>query len=87
MELKDLKEFEYFSPLIVSICFCIGYVVKTSLIFINNQYIPLIVALSGTIISIWQDGVSPKSIAIGLVSGLASTGAFELIKNISGVLK
>lgn len=74
---------EYISPVIVAVCLCLGYVVKTSLDFIDNQYIPMIVAIVGTIISVWQDGLTPKAIACGLVSGLASTGAFELIKNIS----
>lgn len=79
----SLKDNEYISPVIVAVCFCIGYVIKSSLYFIDNRYIPVIVAIVGMIISIWQDGINPKSIAIGLVSGLASTGAFELIRNIS----
>ena len=78
-----LKDNEYISPVIVAVCFCIGYVIKSSLDFIDNRYIPIVVATVGMAISIWQDGANPKSIAIGLVSGLASTGAFELIRNIS----
>lgn len=79
----SLKNNEYISPVIVAVCFCIGYVIKSSLDFIDNRYIPIVVATVGMAISIWQDGINPKSIAIGLVSGLASTGAFELIRNIS----
>ena len=78
---------EFISPVIVVICLGIGYVIKSSLEFIDNRYIPMIVALIGVAISIWQDGANPKSIARGLVSGLASTGAFEIIKNISEVLE
>lgn len=74
---------EYVSPLIVAICLCIGYIVKTSLNFVDNKYIPMIVAILGIALSLWQDGITPKSVACGLVSGLASTGAFELIRNIS----
>lgn len=74
---------EYVSPLIVAICLCIGYIVKTSLNFVDNKYIPVIVAILGIALSLWQDGITPKSVACGLVSGLASTGAFELIRNIS----
>ena len=79
----SLKNNEYISPVIVAVCFCIGYVIKSSLDFIDNRYIPIVVATVGMTSSIWQDGINPKSIAIGLVSGLASTGAFELIRNIS----
>ena len=31
--------------------------------------------LVGVGMSVWQDGVNPKAIACGLVSGLASTGS------------
>ena len=51
--------------------------------FLDNKYIPVIVAILGIALSLWQDGITPKSVACGLVSGLASTGAFELIRNIS----
>lgn len=77
----SLKDNEYISPVIVAVCLCLGYVVKTSLDFVDNQYIPMIVAIVGIAISVWQDGLSPKAIACGLVSGLASTGAFELFRN------
>ena len=86
MEFNKLKEHEYLSPLIVAICFCVGYVIKTSFVFIDNKYIPVIVAILGTALSMWQNGINPKSVACGLVSGLASTGAFELIRNISEAL-
>ena len=83
MNPKEQISGECISPLILIICFCVGHLIKYSLDFIDNRYIPIVVATVGIIVSIWQDGVSPKSIAIGLVSGLASTGTFELIRNIS----
>lgn len=86
MEFNKLKQHKYLSPLIITVCLCVGHVIKTSFVFIDNKYIPLVAAILGTVLSIWQNGINPKSIVCGLVSGLASTGAFELIKNISEVL-
>lgn len=82
MNPKEQISGEYISPLILVICFCVGHLIKCSFDFIDNRYIPMIVALVGVGMSVWQDGVNPKAIACGLVSGLASTGAFELLKNI-----
>ena len=50
----SLKDNEYISPVIVAVCFCIGYVIKSSLDFIDNRYIPIVVATVGMTISIWQ---------------------------------
>ena len=82
MNVKERISGEYISPLILIICFCIGHLIKCSFDFIDNRYIPTIVTSVGVGISIWQDGVNPKAIACGLVSGLASTGTFELLRNI-----
>ena len=43
----------YAVPVVIGICLCIGYVVKTSLTFIKNKYIPLIMAIVGVLLSIW----------------------------------
>ena len=42
----------YAVPVVIGICLCIGYVVKTSLTFIKNKYIPLIMAIVGVLLSI-----------------------------------
>ena len=81
MNLKERISGEYISPLILIICFCIGHLIKCSFDFIDNRYIPTIVTSVGVGMSIWQDGVNPKANACGLVSGLASTGTFELLRN------
>ena len=83
----EFNQNEYISPLIVAVCLCAGYIVKTSFDFVDNKYIPLIVAILGLVLSIWQNGLDPKAVACGLVSGLASTGTFELIKNVFEVIK
>lgn len=75
---------ELIIPLNITNCMCIGYLIKNSLDFVDNKYIPLIVAIVGTIFNIWLNNweVTPKTIVSGLVTGLSSTGAFELGKNI-----
>lgn len=76
---------EYVSLVVLGICLCIGYVIKHSLDFIPNKYIPLIMAILGTIINILVNlsvGISAEVILIGMFSGLASTGLHELFKNI-----
>lgn len=70
---------------VMAICLCIGYVIKNSLDFIPNKYIPLIMAVLGVILNVWFSGwvLTPEILLGGLASGLASTGAFELIRNIA----
>ncbi len=47
---------------VVGICVCVGYVIKTSFSFIENKYIPCIMALLGCALNIWIAGyVSPES--------------------------
>ena len=73
----------YAVPVIVGICLCIGYIIKTSLTRIKNKYIPLIMAVIGVLLSIWVDlNVDPNLIFCGLFSGLASTGLYEMFRNI-----
>jgi hypothetical protein len=42
----------YINLVVLGICLCIGYVIKTSLDFIPNKYIPLIMLLIGTTVNI-----------------------------------
>ena len=43
---------DYAEPIVVGICLCVGYVIKVSLSFIPNKYIPLIMAVLGTVTNI-----------------------------------
>ncbi len=74
----------YANILIVGICLCVGYIIKTSLNFIPNKYIPLILGLLGLFLSICTnlDKISLEVILMGLFSGLASTGCYETFKNL-----
>lgn len=75
---------QYVVVAVVAICLAIGYVIKNSLDFIPNKYIPLIMAVIGVILNVWINGWSftPATLLGGLASGLASTGAFEAVKNL-----
>lgn len=74
---------QYVVILVVAICLSVGYVIKHSLDFIPNKYIPLIMAILGVILNMWLNewAFTPAILLGGLASGLASTGAFELIRN------
>jgi hypothetical protein len=74
---------QYVVLVVVAICFGVGYVIKNSLSFIPNKYIPLIMAILGVGLNIWINGTfTPEILLGGLASGLASTGAFEAFKNL-----
>jgi len=75
----------YVVLVVLLICLCLGYVIKHSISFIPNKYIPLIMAVVGTILNVWINGwtMTPEILLGGLASGLASTGAFELVRNIT----
>lgn len=75
---------QYVVVIVLAICLCLGYIIKHSISFIPNKYIPLIMAITGVILNIWISGwkFSPEILLGGLASGLASTGSYELIRNI-----
>lgn len=71
---------EYVVVIVVCICLAVGYIIKHSLTFINNKYIPLIMGVLGTALNLWLNNwaFTPEVLLGGLASGLAATGAFEL---------
>ena len=83
MDLSMLSE--YLVIVVVGICLCVGYVIKNSLDFIPNKYIPLIMLILGVIINIvinWKTGINANTILAGMLSGLASTGLHQAFKNL-----
>lgn len=82
MDLSVLTQ--YVSIIVVGICLCIGYVIKNSLDFIPNKYIPLIMLVLGTVINILMNlnVINAEVILTGMFSGLASTGLYEMFKNL-----
>lgn len=74
---------DYIVILVVGICLAVGYIIKHSLNFIPNKYIPLVMGILGIILNVWlcDWSFSPEILLGGLASGLASTGAFEMVRN------
>jgi len=72
--------------IVMAICLAVGYVIKHSLNFVPNKYIPLVMAILGTVLNVWVNAwaFTPEILLGGLASGLAATGAFELVRNIGG---
>lgn len=75
---------DYIVIIVVGICLGVGYIIKHSLDVIPNKYIPLIMGILGVILNVWLNGgaFTPEILLGGLASGLASTGAFELGRNL-----
>ena len=74
----------YVVLLVLAICLCLGYIIKHSISFIRNKYIPLIMGAAGIILNVWINGwtFTPEILLGGLASGLASTGTYEMVRNI-----
>lgn len=83
MDISALSQ--YLSIVVVGICLCVGYIIKNSLDFIPNKYIPLIMGVLGLVINILinlSTGISAEVVLGGLFSGLASTGLYEMFRNL-----
>ena len=62
---------DYLVGVVVGICLLFGYIIKHSLDFIPNKYIPLIMGVTGVILNVWLNGwaFSPEILLGGLASG------------------
>ena len=70
---------DYAVPVIVGICLCVGYVIKTSFPKVDNKYIPFVMAVLGCVLNVWiMSGITPEILLGGMFSGLASTGLHQL---------
>lgn len=74
---------------IIALCFVIGFVIK-NYTKLPNKYIPLIMLVCGIIFNVILTITSSDKITImtfisGAISGLASTGSYELIRNALGL--
>lgn len=88
MELSFAVLTEFISPIILLACLAIGYILR-NLIPTDavNRYIPLIVGILGVLFAWWSLGVFDLStFVVGAISGLASTGLYEVFhKLIQGI--
>ena len=64
-------------------CLVVGYIIKhaTFLKWINNDDIPVILAVIGLGMNLAVSGLSIESAVYGAVMGLASTGMHQAFKN------
>lgn len=77
---------DYINVVTLGICLCIGFALKYAKLFerFGNQYIPLSMLILGTIINIlinWP-GINAAVALGGMISGLASTGLYEMMRNL-----
>ena len=72
---------EYLVPVIVGICLIVGYIVK-NFTPADNRFIPAVVTALGVALAVWMNwpAVTPEIIFGGALSGLASTGMHQLLK-------
>ena len=84
MDLTFLND--YLILIIVGVCLCVGYIIKKSVSFIPNKFIPLIMGVLGVILNVWLNGFAftPEILLGGLFSGLASTGLHQLFVQLIG---
>lgn len=82
MEINFLME--YVVLVVLGICLCTGYVIKASLDFIDNKYIPAIMLCLGTAVNciINAPNINATVVLGGMISGLASTGLYEAMRNL-----
>jgi len=76
---------QYIVLVVMGICFAVGYIIKNSVPAIPNKYIPLIMGVLGVVLNAWVNSFAftPEILLGGLASGLASTGAFEVVRNLT----
>lgn len=83
MDLSILSDF--IVAITLAFCVGVGYVIKASLDFIPNKYIPMIMGVIGVVFNTYvNQSIDPNVIVGGLVTGLASTGCYELFRNFIG---
>ena len=84
MDLSALQD--YIVIIVMGICMCVGYILK-KLISAEavKKFIPLIMGVLGILLNMWVHwSITPEVVLGGLVSGLASTGLYEAMKNMAG---
>lgn len=84
MDLTFLMEF--IEPITLGICLCIGFALKYAKIFekFGNHYIPLTMLVLGCVITTVTHigSINAAVILSGMISGLASTGLYEMLRNL-----
>ena len=75
--------FEYVNLLTLGIC--LGYALKMAFVWFPNKYIPLAALTMGFIVNVLinlETGINAMVVLGGMISGLASTGLYEMLRNL-----
>ena len=78
---------DYVNLLTLGICLCMGFALKTAFDWFPNKYIPLSALILGCIINVlinMENGINAAVVLGGMISGLASTGLYEMMRNLLG---
>lgn len=76
--------FDFVNPVILGICLIAGYCLKTAFDWFENKYIPLAACILGLLLGMiinWGH-IDANVVLGGMISGLASTGFYEMLKNL-----
>ena len=76
---------EFIDPIILGICLTVGYALKHAFEKFPNKFIPLTAMCLGLVLAIvlnLQNGITAEIVLGGMISGLASTGLYELLRNL-----
>lgn len=73
---------EHFVLVVVLACLVVGYIIKHAsfLKWINNDDIPVILAVVGAVLNPIVSGLSVETVIYGALMGLASTGLHQSFK-------
>lgn len=84
MDISNLAQ--YCIPIVTTACLILGYILKAWVKDVDNKYIPTVLAVTGAILGcVVMKGISLEGCVHGAMSGLASTGLHQLLKQyISG---
>ena len=76
---------DYVNLITLGICLCVGFAFKTAFTRFPNKYIPLSALVLGCIINVlvnYNTGINAAVVLGGMISGLASTGLYEMLRNL-----
>ena len=77
--------FEYVNLFIFSHFKSVGFALKTAFAWFPNKYIPLAALTMGFIVNVLinlETGINAMVVLGGMISGLASTGLYEMLRNL-----
>jgi len=83
MELNFVMEM--FIPIVMAICLVVGFLFK-KFMPADNKWIPVVVTVLGAVLACVNAGsISLEVIGSGFVTGLASTGLYEVFAQMLGI--